>query len=48
MKTKQIILNVPESQEDCDNMESCIECSYYDKYDSYKCESFIEGLDEIE
>lgn len=43
---KQITLNIPETQEDCDDMESCNVCSYYDQYNTYKCETFLEGLDE--
>lgn len=45
MRTKQIILNVPESQEDCDNMEDCDKCYYYSRTGNYECETFLEGLD---
>lgn len=41
---KKIILNIPETQEDCDNMEDCKECRYYNEFNSYGCENFLEGL----
>lgn len=43
---KQITLNIPESQEDCNSMESCNECGYYSRTGNYECETFLEGLDE--
>ena len=44
MKQIVIVLNVPESQEDCDNMKDCSECSYYSRTGNYDCETFLEGL----
>lgn len=42
---KEVVLFEPESQEDCDNMETCDVCSYYSVYNSYGCETFLEDLE---